>query len=107
MPRLPTLRIWIGIRSKSAGDAGLARCITTSTRPGTHTYWLTSCSTNVNPRWPKSSSMLAHRAGDEVVDGDDLVAAVEQGAAEVRAEEPGAAGDDDAGHRVTYRPMPW
>ena len=47
-------------------------------------------------------------ARHEVVDGDDLVATRQQGAAEVRTEEPGAAGDDDAGHQtVTYRPMPW
>ena len=87
MPRPPTLRIWIGIRSKSIGDAGLAKCMIASTSPGTHTYWLTSCSTNVKPRWPNSSSMLFDRPGDQVVDGDDLVAAVEQGPAQVRAEE--------------------
>ena len=38
------------MRSKSTGDAGLAKCMIASTWPGTHTYWLTSCSTNVNPR---------------------------------------------------------
>jgi hypothetical protein len=41
---------------------------------------------------------VAHRTGDEVVDGDDLVPARQQRAAQVRAEEAGAAGDDDAGH---------
>ena len=49
--------------------------------------------------------MFGGGAGDEVVDADDLVAAVEQRLAEVRAEEAGAAGDDDAGHAQT-RPMP-
>ena len=39
--------------------------------------------------------MLLGGAGDQVVDGDDLVAAVEQRPAQVRAEEAGAAGDDD------------
>ena len=39
----------MGMRSKSAGDARLAKCMTTSTSPGTHTNWLTSCSTNVKP----------------------------------------------------------
>ena len=42
--------------------------------------------------------MLATAAGDEVVDGDHLVAPVEQRSAEVRAEEPGPAGDDHPGH---------
>ena len=42
--------------------------------------------------------MLAVRAGDEVVDAHDLVAPVEQRVGEVRAEEAGTAGDDDAGH---------
>ena len=40
--------------------------------------------------------MLRDVAGEQVVDADDLVAAVEQGFAEVRADEAGAAGDDDA-----------
>ena len=39
--------------------------------------------------------MLLDRPGDQVVDGDDLVAAVEQRPAQVGAEEAGAAGDDD------------
>ena len=68
----------MGIRSKSTGDAGLARCMTASTAPGTHTYMLTSCSTNVKPRRPNSSSMLATDPGDEVVDRHHVVAAVEQ-----------------------------
>jgi hypothetical protein len=41
---------------------------------------------------------VAHRTRDEVVDGDDLVAARQQRAAQVRGEEPRSAGDDDAGH---------
>src|SRR5262245_7371081 len=49
----------MGMRSKSAGDAGLAKCITTSTSPGTHTNWLTSCSTKVKPGWPNRCSMLS------------------------------------------------
>jgi hypothetical protein len=37
------------------------------------------------------------RAREEVVNAQDLVAALEQVTAEVRAEETGAAGDEDAG----------
>ena len=52
--------------------------------------------------------MLRDRPGDEVVDGDDLVAAVEEPLAQVRAEEAGAAGDDDARPPSSgIRPMPW
>ncbi len=48
---------------------------------------------------------VAKGAGDEVVDGDDLVAAGQQRLAEVRTEEAGTAGDDDpsSGHG---RPRP-
>ncbi len=54
---------------------------------------------------------VGDRPRHQVVDGDDLVASVEQPLAQVRAEEAGAAGDDDAtaalaGHRH-QRPMPW
>ena len=49
MPRPPTLRIWIGMRSKSTGEAGLARCITTSTGAVDLDALLTSCSTKVKP----------------------------------------------------------
>ena len=48
---------------------------------------------------------VGHGTGDEVVDGDDTITAIEQRPAEVRAEEAGAAGDDDARHG--QRPMPW
>ena len=41
---------------------------------------------------------VVHVAGDEVVDGDDLVAAREQTLAQVRPEEAGTAGDDHACH---------
>jgi hypothetical protein len=41
--------------------------------------------------------------GDQVVDADDLVVAGEQGIAQVRPEEAGATGDDDAHQR---RPTP-
>ena len=55
--------------------------------------------------------MLAIAPVTEVVDGDDLVAAVEQPLAQVRAEEAGATGDDDATAAVAgrghQRPMPW
>ena len=37
--------------------------------------------------------------GDQVVDGDHLVAPRQQRPAQVGAEEPGAAGDDDARHQ--------
>ena len=39
--------------------------------------------------------MLAGVAGQQVVDADDRVAAIEQGFGEVRADEAGGAGDDD------------
>ena len=42
-------------------------------------------------------------AGGEVVEADHRVAAGEQVVAQVRAEEPGAAGDHDPAHR---RPIP-
>ena len=42
--------------------------------------------------------MFCERAGLEVVDADDAVAAREQVVAEVRAEEAGAAGDEGGGH---------
>jgi hypothetical protein len=35
------------------------------------------------------------RAGREIVDGQDLVAAGEEGIDDVRADEPGSPGDDD------------
>ena len=49
-------------------------------------------------RSPEEVLDVGGRARDEVVDAHDLVAAVEQRVGEVRAEEPGTAGDDDAGH---------
>ncbi len=36
--------------------------------------------------------------GDQVVDGDDLVATIDQAITQVRPQKPGAAGDDNAGH---------
>ena len=36
-------------------------------------------------------SMFCERAGHQVVDADDAVALLEEGVAEVRAEEPGSA----------------
>ena len=74
--------------------------------PGTHTKRLTSCSTNVKPWLAEEVLDVGGRAGDEVVDADDLVAPGEQGVGEVRAEEAGPAGDDDAGHQAQTRPMP-
>ena len=44
-------------------------------------------------------------AGDEVVDGDDFVAACEQCVGNVTSQESGSAGDNDAGHQE--RPIPW
>ena len=40
--------------------------------------------------------MFADVAGEQVVDADDRVAAVEQRLGEVGADEPGGPGDDDA-----------
>ena len=44
-------------------------------------------------------------AGQQVVDADDRVAAIEQRFREMRADEPGGTGDDDAffGHEVIGR----
>src|SRR3546814_9261133 len=53
---------------------------------------------------PEQPLDVVDRTGDEVVDGNHLVAAIEQRLAEVRAEEAGPAGDDDASHQL--RPMP-
>ncbi len=47
---------------------------------------------------------VVHVAGDEVVDGDDLVAAPEQTLAQVRPEEAGTAGDHHACH-CQYTPF--
>ena len=71
------------MRSKSIGEAGLARCMTTSTGPGTQRYELTSCSTKVKPASTEQLLDVGDRAGDEVVDRDDLVTAVEQRPAQV------------------------
>ena len=49
--------------------------------------------------------MLPRSPVHEVVEADDLVATVEQGVAEVGAEEAGAAGDDDS-RPSGQRPMP-
>ena len=92
------MRIWIGIRSKSAGDAGLARCITASTGPGTQMYVLTSWWWNVKPGAAEQPLDVLGGAGDQVVDGDDLVAAFEQRPAQVRSEEARPSGDDDPRH---------
>ncbi len=56
---------------------------------------------------PEEVSQVVERAGEQVVDHDDLVAPVHEGAAQVRPEEPCASGDDDppaAGG--CHRPMP-
>jgi hypothetical protein len=37
-------------------------------------------------------------AGQEVVDADDTVAAIEEGLRQMRADEAGGAGDDDSSH---------
>ena len=44
--------------------------------------------------------MLAEVAGQQVVDADDGVAAVEQRLREVRSDEAGGAGDDDSAWHV-------
>ena len=59
-------------------------------------------------RWTKSLAAdvldVRQRAGLEVVDADHAVAAAQQLVAQVRAEEPGAAGDQAGGHgREIYR----
>src|SRR5687768_6891398 len=47
------------MRSKSAGEAGLAKCRTASTGPGTWRKLLTSECTKVNSRWPESPARLS------------------------------------------------
>ena len=104
MPRPPTFMIWIGMRSKSIGDAGLAKCMIASTSPGTQT----PADVVLDERGAVVAEQLldvGHGTGDEVVDRHDTITVIEQRPAEVRAEEAGAAGDDDAGHG--QRPMPW
>ena len=44
--------------------------------------------------------MLAVVAGQQVVDADDRVAAIEQRLGQMRSDEAGGAGDDDSGHVV-------
>ena len=46
---------------------------------------------------------VARDAGDEVVDADDFMAALEEQLAEVRAEEARAAGDERAAHQTRSR----
>src|SRR6185436_13982754 len=63
----------------------------------------------LDEREPVLRGELGHvveRARDEVVDGDDLVARVEELAAEVRAEEARATGDDDPAVVACHRPTP-
>ena len=47
---------------------------------------------------------VVRMAGDEVVQPDDRVAIGEEAIGEMRAEEPGGAGDEDS-HAVAPRPM--
>src|SRR5437764_7643359 len=59
VPKLPILRMGIGMRSKSTGDAGLAKCRTASTGPETWTNLLTSECTNVKSAWGNTSVRLS------------------------------------------------
>jgi hypothetical protein len=77
---------------------GLAKCSTWSTGPGTWTY-----SGHVALEEPEAVGLqqvldVVRVAGDEVVEGDHLVALGEQPLAQVRAEEAGSAGDDRPCH---------
>ena len=89
--------------AKSLGDAGLARFITASTGPSTPdpVDHVLAGERETGPAVQVGQIALA--AGDEVVDGHHFVASIQQGPAEVGAEEPGAPGNHDPAHN---RPMP-
>ena len=55
--------------------------------------------------WSARCGDVGAPAGEEVVDGDDLVAAGEERVAQVRADEAGAAGRRTTAH--VSRPTPW
>ena len=96
MPAEPTARICSGIRSKSSGDAGEARSITSSNRRGERTLArdgpahvvLHQC----EPWVLGQGSDVGAPAGDQAVDGDDLVTPGHEGLAHEAADEAGAAG---------------
>ena len=89
------------------GDAGLAKCSTPSTGPG-HPDVLAHVVLDEREARAGRRGARCWRWSPvtQVVDADHLVAPVEQALAEVRAEEPGAAGDDDPAHAAQARPMP-
>ena len=58
---------------------------------------VTSCWMNLKFGLPPRCEMLSTRAGDKIVNADDLVAAREQQIGQVRAEKAGGAGDDGSG----------
>ena len=104
MPADPTARISSGIRTKSSGEAGEARSNTTASGPVIGSGWQTSCSTKLEAGVTVERGEVLPPPGHEVVDGDHLVAPRHERLAERAADEPGAAGHDDAGHQG--RPMP-
>ena len=75
MPRLPTLRIWIGIRSKSAGEAGTGEVhhgVDGARDPDVLAHVV------LDEREAALAEQLldvGDGAGDQVVDGDHLVPA--------------------------------
>ena len=87
-------------RGTRAGSPGLAKWSTPSTGPETGTPWVTSARRSANLGWVSSSAMFERAAGRQVVDCDDVVAPVEEPAAEMRSEEPGAPRDDNSTHCV-------
>ena len=58
---------------------------------------VTSCWMNLKFGLPPRCDDVVHRAGDKIVEADDLVAARQQQVGQVRAEKTGGAGDDGSG----------
>ncbi len=82
------------------------------TSTGTVGVWATSDSISSIGRVPEEVVDVVDVAGGEVVHGDDVMTRLDQGTAEVAADEAGTAGDEDlhartpCGWRARPRPTP-
>ena len=104
MPIDPTSSVAIGCARYSGGLAGLARWSTASTAPSTGSETVDVVLDEREAGIVGEVRDVVAVAGDEVVDRDDVPVARAEEVAEVRTQEPGAAGDDRSRHQ---RPTPW
>ena len=88
-----------GWRGSCTASSGAVQASAIASRP-----WTTSCSTNVKPRVAEQVLDVLGRPVTKLSTHDDLVAALDQDVAQVRAEEAGATGDD--GDRASAPPTP-